>query len=95
MKKYFTTAALIICPLLIFGQNGYKIPGSFNTISERMVSYPSSSVKIEGYLGEKINLVIRQRIKNQDVDHLVEPFRHKNETRLWQSEFWGKWYNLP
>jgi uncharacterized protein len=91
MKKYFTTAALIICPLLIFGQNGYKIPGSFNTISERMVSYPSSSVKIEGYLGEKINLVIRQRIKNQDVDHLVEPFRHKNETRLWQSEFWGKW----
>ena len=22
---------------------------------------------------------------------LVEPFRHKNETHLWQSEFWGKW----
>jgi len=25
------------------------------------------------------------------VEMLVEPFRHKNETHLWQSEFWGKW----
>jgi len=42
-------------------------------------------------MGEKINLVIEKRIKSQDVDYLVEPFRHKNETHLWQSEFWGKW----
>src|SRR5690606_32958047 len=27
----------------------------------------------------------------QDVDDLVEPFKSKSETRLWQSEFWGKW----
>jgi DUF1680 family protein len=68
-----------------------KPPASFNTVSDKMISFSPSSVKIEGYLGEKMNLVIGQRIKSQDVDHLVEPFRHKNETRLWQSEFWGKW----
>lgn len=56
-----------------------------------MFAFASSSVRIEGYLGEKMDLVIRKRIKAQDADHLIEPFRHKDETRLWQSEFWGKW----
>jgi uncharacterized protein len=35
--------------------------------------------------------VINRSIMSQDEDYLVEPFRHKEETRLWQSEFWGKW----
>ena len=30
-------------------------------------------------------------MKAQDVDHLVEPFRHRKEKSRWQSEFWGKW----
>lgn len=46
---------------------------------------------VNGYLGEKINLCIAERIKKQDFQHLIEPFKHRNETRLWQSEFWGKW----
>ncbi len=64
---------------------------SFNIISDKISSYSPASIKIEGYLGEKINLVIGKRIKSQDVDQLVDPFRHKNETHLWQTEFWGKW----
>ncbi|MFH1070474.1 MAG: beta-L-arabinofuranosidase domain-containing protein [Candidatus Glassbacteria bacterium] len=28
----------------------------------------------------------------QDIEHLVEPFRHREETRWWQTEFWGKWF---
>ena len=50
-----------------------------------------SNLKIKGYPGEKIDLCISERIKKQDVEHLIEPFRNKTETRLWQSEFWGKW----
>lgn len=64
---------------------------SFDTVTDKMVSFSPSSVKIKGYLGEKMDIVIAERIKSQDVDHLIEPFRHKEETRLWQSEFWGKW----
>lgn len=44
-----------------------------------------------GYLGRKIDLCIENRVKPQDIEHLVEPFRNRNETRLWQTEFWGKW----
>ena len=50
------------------------------------------NIKMAGYLGEKIDLCIRNRIAAQDEDDLVEPFRHRTETRLWQSEFWGKWF---
>jgi DUF1680 family protein len=60
-------------------------------ISDKLVSIPANLTRIEGYLGEKIDLCISERIKKQDVGQLIEPFRHREETRLWQTEFWGKW----
>lgn len=50
-----------------------------------------ANIKINGYLGEKIDLCISERIKKQDVQHLIDPFKIRNETRMWQTEFWGKW----
>ena len=49
------------------------------------------SVKIDGYVGRRIDDCISHRVMEQDVDALVEPFRHRTETWRWQSEFWGKW----
>lgn len=49
------------------------------------------SIQIRGYVGNKIDACIKQRVVAQDIQHLIEPFRHKEETRAWQSEFWGKW----
>jgi len=51
----------------------------------------SSDIHLSGYPGQKIDLCIDERIKKQDYNYLIEPFRHKEETNLWQSEFWGKW----
>ncbi|HVX65408.1 MAG TPA: beta-L-arabinofuranosidase domain-containing protein [Bryobacteraceae bacterium] len=48
-------------------------------------------VQLGGYLGEKVALVIRNRIFAQSPERLVEPFRHRRERRAWQTEFWGKW----
>ena len=55
------------------------------------VDSPVSRVRIGGYIGSRIDDCIENRVKAQDVDHLVEPFRHQNESSRWQSEFWGKW----
>ena len=63
---------------------------TLDSVSDKMVSFSPFSIEIKGYLGEKMHLVIAERIKPQDVDHLIEPFRHKDETRLLQSEFWVK-----
>lgn len=52
---------------------------------------PVEKVKISGYIGRRLDECIEHRVKGQNVDHLVEPFRHQNERSRWQSEFWGKW----
>ncbi len=46
----------------------------------------------EGYLADRLSGSYRNRILAQDVDRLVEPFRHRTESRCWQTEFWGKWF---
>lgn len=55
---------------------------------------PVKQVKISGYVGTRITDCIEHRVKAQDVDHLVEPFRHQNEKSRWQSEFWGNGYRV-
>lgn len=60
---------------------------SLNAKSEMKVE----SIRLGGYVGGRIDDCFLHRVKEQNVGELVEPFRHRNETRLWQSEFWGKW----
>lgn len=60
-------------------------------VSDQLNTIPQHQLILNGHVGERINLIIKNRIKAQDYDYLVEPFRHKNETHLWQMEFWGKW----
>ncbi len=91
MKKILSLLVIVMMQLSLNGQKLIKKMEPVNSVTDKMTSFPPSSVKISGYLGEKMDLVISERIKARDVDHLIEPFRHKEETRLWQSEFWGKW----
>ena len=39
---------------------------------------PVKQVKISGYVGTRITDCIEHRVKAQDVDFVVEPFRHHN-----------------
>ncbi|HUR11107.1 MAG TPA: beta-L-arabinofuranosidase domain-containing protein [Flavitalea sp.] len=52
----------------------------------------SDTATMNDYIGKKLDLSYRNRILAQEVDALVEPFRNRTETHLWQSEFWGKWF---
>ena len=91
MKKITIILLILIFPVVINAQKKTKPGQSPDLIADKAFSLSPSMVKMEGYIGEKMDLCIVQRIKTQDPDYLVEPFRHKEETRLWQSEFWGKW----
>lgn len=91
MKKLTSLTYCLLFPVLLLAQKNMKDPASFNTVKDKLSPVLASDTRISGYLGEKMDLVIAKRIKAQDVDHLIEPFRHRNETRQWQSEFWGKW----
>jgi len=71
----------------------FCVPGIIKSQSvvTKLNTIPQNQLKLGGYVGQKTDLILENRIKAQDYDYLVEPFRHKNETRLWQMEFWGKW----
>jgi uncharacterized protein len=89
--KLLTQKFIIIILLFWSFQNNINCQSDkYNTVSESLVQLPAASTKIEGYLGDRIDLCISQRIKALDFDQFVEPFRHRNETHLWQGEFFGK-----
>lgn len=48
-------------------------------------------VSLQGWLGESLDLSIKNRMKTVDYPHLVQPFRDRQETdKRWRCEFWGK-----
>lgn len=49
------------------------------------------NIKLDGLAGDRLDQCIAGSLKSRSVENLVEPFRHREETRQWQSEFWGKW----
>lgn len=91
MKKLISLLLLSFTISSLSGQTSDPHYVSFNSVSDSILASPPGAVKIDGWFGDKINLVIDRRIKGQDMEALVEPFRHRNETHLWQTEFWGKW----
>ncbi len=88
MKRLFLIVAYFF---FLSGNTEAKTKEVISLIPDQLNAWSPSEMHISGYLGDKINLCISERIKKQDVDHLIEPFRSRNETRLWQTEFWGKW----
>ena len=50
------------------------------------------AVRLGSHVDERIRACIEHRIKAQSIDDVVKPFEDRQETRLWRSEFWGKWY---
>ena len=50
------------------------------------------SVRLKGYLGERLDAMIERHVCGADVDYITSPFMEKTETKgWWQTEFWGKW----
>ena len=60
-------------------------------------SAPDSSagignVRLKGYLGNRLDMMIERHVIGTDVDYVTAPFLEKAERKsLWQTEFWGKY----
>lgn len=90
---YRNTFLLLLIAILPISDSVYSI--SKNKVSpmvfDKISPVNPSLIKIDGFIGQKIDLCINQRIKKQNVDELISQFKNRNETRYWQTEFWGKW----
>ena len=50
------------------------------------------SVRLKGYLGDRLDMMIERHVCGTDVDYITAPFQEKTERQnRWQTEFWGKW----
>lgn len=83
MKVFYTMLLLIAASTAIQAQ---KVKPS---IQDKFFAANHSLVK--GHIGEKLDQSYENRVLIQDIEHLVAPFRSRNESRMWQSEFWGKY----
>lgn len=66
--------------------NGQNIKNKVNNYFE----YNNFSPQLNGYLGGKLNMAING-VKTRNIEEIIEPFKHREETWMWQTEFWGKW----
>ena len=72
-----------------------SLPLAAQVIKIDDILYPvaSGSVRMQGYLGEKLDLCIQNRVVVQDVDRILEPFTTKADgAQGFRCEFWGKWF---
>ena len=85
LKKIFFGIILTFTGLSnLIGQNvNYEVDNYFE--------YNEFAPQLNGYLGKKLNLAISNGVKERNIEAIVEPFKHREETWMWQSEFWGKW----
>jgi uncharacterized protein len=81
-KKRIVFFIFLLACLQALGQN-VVIKDTFET---------AKSAKLGGYISDRLYAAYQHRILEQDVQHLIEPFKNRTETTLWQSEFWGKWF---
>ena len=67
-------------------------PGAPAAVPDVHVPLPPGAMKLGGFLGRRLDDCIRNGIGAQDVAALVAPFRARDETWSWRTEFWGKWF---
>ena len=73
-------------------------------VKDQLQILPPGGVSLRGRLGKALEKSISHRLKKMDYDHLVAPFRDRNERDgRWRCEFWGKivrsairsWHAVP
>jgi hypothetical protein len=65
MHKYLIIYLFLICPFFFSVEVQPKRHKTLDSVSDKMVSFSPSSIEIKGNLGEKMHLVIAERIKPQ------------------------------
>jgi len=61
-------------------------------VQDVLHSLPPGSVKFLGYLNDRLEGVLRNRLLAQDITVMLEPFRVRKDVSEWNGEFWGKWF---
>ena len=94
LKTVLISAFVLMLPLVSQDPAEAKKKGTdCFTSNDRMVALSPGAIEIDGYLGNKLDLCIKNRLMAQDVDEFTKPYIIRDEPSWgWRGEFWGKWY---
>ena len=88
MKKTLASLSIALLPLA----SSAAVPGDNSSMPHASVPVDSGvKTRIGGFVGERIDVCMDGRVLTQDCEEIVDPFRHKEDTKSWQTEFVGKW----
>lgn len=80
MKLLFAIALIVLTSVAVFAK-------------DVLSPLPTGNLKIGGFVGERIDLCLHNRVMAQDVDLLIKPFREKSDGKWgFRNDFWGRWY---
>lgn len=97
----YTVLASLVIALTVYasGDQSKKSEKTENPIHtkhpaiDKFTPLPAGSLQLNGFMGNKIDLCIDNRVMKQSIDDFVMPFVVRDEPRWgWRGEFWGKWY---
>jgi uncharacterized protein len=76
--------------LLIIGNTAAWAGG----VSDKFAPSPAGSVTIDGWLGHKMDLSLRNHVMRPDLERIIRPYRERFEENSghWRCEYWGKWF---
>lgn len=81
MKKYFLALLFcFVCAVL----KAEKVQDVLRPLSP-------GSTQIHGWIGNRMDITIGNRVMVQDIEKLVFPFRER-KNGSWDTEYWGKWF---
>ncbi|MGC8654713.1 MAG: beta-L-arabinofuranosidase domain-containing protein, partial [Candidatus Kryptoniota bacterium] len=89
--------ALVVVSVISGISFGQKREGLVNLkANDVLVPALPSQVKIKGYVGERIDSCIENRVMVQSIESIIRPFRLRFENNIdgwdWRCEFFGKWF---
>ena len=91
MKYSRIVSSVAALALFSFSLNASNVPGGPLRKYGENAPEAISGIKIGGFIGSRIDICNSGMIMQEDVDALVEPFRHKDDRSSWSTEFIGKW----
>ncbi len=88
MKNVFVSSMFIIGASVF----GIDAQNAEIKVKDVFALAPSGAVDMRGVIGDSLETSLKGDILVWDIDDLVRPFKTRLEEKLWQIEFWGKWY---
>lgn len=62
------------------------------SVQDTFMFLDSGQIELSGWWGEQLTTCYQGRMMKQSIPELIEPFTKRTEKKVWQSEFWGKWF---